>query len=400
MKIGKMEFNRMELAGSLGDVGTLLPLAVGMIMVNGISAQGVFLSVGLFYIFAGHYYKTTTPVQPMKTIGAYAIATAVTADQLMASGLLIAILLLIIGATGLMDTIRRLVPKETVRGVQMTTGLLLLSQGVRLIAGTSTYQELAGKVEPYLSIQGVGPLPIGFIIGAVMGLATLLLLENKRFPAGILVVLGGLGLGVLLGGTTNLSFAEAGPAMPQLFPFGFPSWVDFAIVLPLMVLPQLPMTLGNAVIANADLAHELFGDKAQRVTPKALCLTMSAANFLAFIFGGMPMCHGAGGLAAHHRFGARTHGSNLMIGVVFVVLALFLGAGVLDAVRLLPMSALGVLLVFAGAQLALTVLDVRTRKEMFVVLTMVGISLASNLAWGFAVGILVAHVLKNERLSV
>jgi SulP family sulfate permease len=395
-----MEFNRLEFAGSLGDIGTLLPLSVGMIMVNGLSAQGVFISVGLFYLFAGYYYKTTTPVQPMKTIGAYGIATAVSADQIMAAGLLMAVLLLIIGATGLMGAIRRIVPKETVRGVQMTTGLLLLAQGIKFIAGTGRFQDAAAKVEPYLSVQTIGPLPIGIFIGAALGLATLFLLENRRYPAGLLVVLGGLALGLLLGGPSHLDFSDTGPAVPELLPFGFPAWADFAIVLPLLVLPQLPMTIGNAVIANHDLALELFQKDARRVTPKALCLTMSAANFLAFIFGGMPMCHGAGGLAAHHRFGARTAGSNVMIGVIFVALAIFFGQGVLDAVRLLPLSALGVLLVFAGSQLALTVLDMKTRKEMFVVLLMVGVSLASNLAWGFGVGILVAHLLRSERLSI
>jgi SulP family sulfate permease len=124
------------------------------------------------------------------------------------------------------------------------------------------------------------------------------------------------------------------------------------------------------------------------------------ANFLSFAVGGMPLCHGAGGLAAHYRFGARTAGSNLMIGMLFLAFALFLGVHALSVVYLLPMAILGVLLIFAGAQLGLTVIDITARKDLFVSLLMLGITLASNLAIGFLVGIAVAYALKSERLKV
>ena len=127
---------------------------------------------------------------------------------------------------------------------------------------------------------------------------------------------------------------------------------------------------------------------------------MSVANFLSFILGGMPLCHGAGGLAAHYRFGARTGGSNLIIGVIFVLLATFLGGHVLMVVKLLPMSILGVLLLFAGGQLALTLIDIDGRKDFFVALIMLGITLASNLAAGFIVGIAIAYALKWDRLNI
>ena len=121
---------------------------------------------------------------------------------------------------------------------------------------------------------------------------------------------------------------------------------------------------------------------------------------MSFLLGGMPLCHGAGGLAAHYRFGARSAGSNLMIGALFILLALLLGSGALAVLTLLPMAILGVLLVFAGGQLALTLLDLRDRKDMFVVFIMLGITLASNLAYGFLVGICIAYALKSDRLRV
>ena len=160
------------------------------------------------------------------------------------------------------------------------------------------------------------------------------------------------------------------------------------------------MTLGNAVIANADLSIQYFPQDGRRVTYRALCISMALANLLSFFLGGMPMCHGAGGLASRYRFGARTAGSNLIIGAIFLTLALFLGTHSLAVIYLLPMAALGVLLVFAGAQLTLTLLDMQTRKALFVPILILGITLASNLAAGFLTGIAVAYILKWKRLSI
>ena len=167
-----------------------------------------------------------------------------------------------------------------------------------------------------------------------------------------------------------------------------------------LVLPQIPMTLGNAVIAYSDLSEQYFGDDSKKVTYRASCITMGLANVLSSLIAGMPLCHGAGGLAAHYRFGARTAGSNLMIGTIFVAMAVFLGIHALAVVYLVPMSILGVLLVFAGSQLALTIIDMRERKDLFVALVMLGITLASNLAVGFVVGIFVAYALKSEKLTI
>lgn len=394
------KFDRRELAGSLGDLGTLLPLAIGMIVINGLSSSGLFLSIGLFYVFSGIYYGITVPVQPMKVIGAYAIATAISASQIAASGLLIGLFLLVIGGSGVIAIIGKYVPKPVIRGVQMSTGTLLMIHGIQLMLGTSKYQLLRGAAEPYLHLQGLGPIPIGIVIGIIGGIVTLLFLDNKKLPAGLLIVLGGLALGLLLGTHDGFEKFRIGVFLPEILPFGFPSGADFGFALIVLVLPQLPMTLGNAVIANADLSREYFAGDSQKVTYQALCLSMSLANFLCFLLGGMPLCHGAGGLAAHYRFGARTAGSNLIIGLIFILLAVFFGAHTLTIVNLIPLSILGVLLIFAGSQLALTIIDVRERKALFVVLVMLGITLASNLAVGFGAGIALAYALRSEKLTL
>jgi SulP family sulfate permease len=393
-------FNRVEFAGALGDLGTLLPLAIGLILISGLSPAGLFLSVGLFYIFSGLYYGVTVPVQPMKVIGAYAIATGMNASQITASGFLMGLVLLIIGATGIIGLIGRYIPKPVVRGVQLSTGTLLMVGGVKLMLGTSKFQILHQATEPYLIIQSIGWIPIGVFIGIAAGVLTLLLLENKKLPAAIIIVFGGLILGLAFGTREGLDYLKIGINLPGLLPYGWPTTTDFTFVLLALVLPQIPMTLGNAVIAYADLSEEYFGEQSKKVTYKATCISMALANFLSSVIGGMPLCHGAGGLAAHFRFGARTAGSNLMIGIIFTALAILLGRHCLAIIYLLPLSVLGVLLLFAGSQLALTVLDLKDRKELFACLIILGITLATNLAAGFIAGIAIAYLLKWQKLNI
>ena len=396
----KYLFNRLELAGSLGDLGTLLPLAVGMIMINGLNPQGLFLSIGLFYILTGAYYGLPVPVQPMKVVGAYAIATGLTAQQISASGAWLAFFMLIAGLTGLIDLIGRYTPKAVIRGVQLSTGSLLMAQGIKLMWGTASFQVLKSAAEPYLVIQQLGPIPIGIILGAAGIVLTLLLLENKQFPAGLIVVCSGLAVGLFAGTREGFDHLAFNMHLPDLLPFGLPSMHDFSLVLLLLVLPQIPMTIGNAVVAYADLSKDYFGEASARVTYKNVCLSMAAGNVLAFLLGGMPLCHGAGGLAAHYRFGARTAGSNMIIGAIFLLLALFLGTGILAIIYLIPLAILGVLLLYAGSQLAMTMIDLMSRKDLFVALVMLGITLATNLAVAFVVGTALAYALKSDRLSV
>jgi SulP family sulfate permease len=396
----RYQFNRMELAGALGDLGTILPLGIGMIVINGLDPLALFACVGIYYLFSGFYFGVTMPVEPMKVIGAYAIATGIAAPQIFAASLINGLFLFVVGVTGAMTLIGKYTPKPVIRGVQLSTGVLLVSQGVKMMLGSSQFQVIRRAAEPYLSLQHLGPLPIGILIGVVLGFLTLLLLDNRRLPAALVVVVIGVFLGLILGTHEGLDKLVLGINIPRLLPTGIPPWADFATSLFVLAIPQLPMTIGNSVIATGDLAKEYFGESSKKVTYPAICMSLATANIMSFFFGGMPMCHGAGGLASRFRFGARTAGSNIISGFLFLLLALLLGSHALSVVYLIPMSALGVLLVFAGSQLALTILDLKGRKDLFVPLMMVGITLASNLAVGFIAGIALAYALKSEKLTI
>ena len=383
-------FDRMEFAGSLGDLGTMLPLAIGMIVLNKLYATNVFILFGFFYIASGIYFKVTTPVQPMKVIGAYAIAVGLTPTQIVASSLWMGIFVLFLGTTGLIQVIGKYTPKSTVRGVQLGVGVVLMVKGLKLMI----------MPDPNLAVQTLGPVSMSIILGAVGLVLTLFLLDNKKLPAALVIIIFGIAIGILIGKPLRAEAFNWSIHFPKLIPYGWPSLNDFLWVLPVLVLPQIPMTIGNAIISNTDVMHEYFGKRAQRATYRSVSNSQGLADIVSFFLGGIPMCHGAGGLAAHYRFGARTAGANLIIGGIFVSLALIFGENMVAILNLLPFSLLGVLLVFAGLQLAIMIQDVEDRKDLFVVLLMLGIALASNLAVAFIVGLIVAYALKSDKLTI
>jgi SulP family sulfate permease len=380
----------MELAGSLGDLGTLLPLTVGMIVLNQLHATNVLVTVGLFYVLAGLYFRVPTPVQPMKVIAAYAIAVGMTPQQIVSSGLWMGVIVLFLGITGLIEIIRRYTPKSTVRGIQLAVGVVLLMKGLKLVMDE----------DPSLAVQTIGPMNTGLLLGAVGLVLTFFLLENKKLSAALVLIFFGIAVGLLIGRPLDQEAFAWGFHVPRPVPYGWPGWDDLVWVIPVVVLPQLPTTIGNAMISNTDLAHEYFHEKAHRVSNRSVSISHGLANLISFLLGGIPMCHGAGGLAAHYRFGARTAGSNLYIGGILLVLALIFGENIVSVLRLLPLSILGVLLVFAGLQLALMIQDLQDRKDLFVALFMLGLALAFNLAVAFIAGIAVAYVVKSARISV
>lgn len=385
-----MVFNRVEFSGSLGDLGTLLPLGIAMIVLNGLHAHSVMVMIGLVYIVSGSYFRVPISVEPMKVIGAISIAMGLSPAQISSAALWMGIFTLFLGATGLIHWIGKYTPKSTIRGVQLAGGVALMIKAV----------EFMTKKDPNLSLQTIGGLSVGLILGIAGVLVTFLLLCNKKVPAAVLVVGGGMVVGLLIGKPFRMEDLTPGFYLPQLFPYGTPSWEDFLFVIPVLVIPQIPMTIGNAIFSSSDMLKNYYGERASRGTYGALANSQGLADIVSFFFGGLPMCHGAGGVACHYVFGARTNGSNLMIGAIFVALGIFFGQNALTILNLLPRSILGVLLLFAGAQLALMIGDLKEKKDLFVAVSMLVISLAMNLGVAFICGILLAYALKSDKMKI
>jgi SulP family sulfate permease len=269
-------------------------------------------------------------------------------------------------------------------------GVVLLMKGLKLVMDE----------DPSLAVQTIGPMNTGLLLGAVGLVLAFFLLENKKLSAALVLIFFGIAVGLLIGRPLDQEAFAWGFHVPRPVPYGWPGWDDLVWVIPVVVLPQLPTTIGNAIISQTDLSQEYFHEKAHRVSNRSVSISQGLANLVSFSLGGIPMCHGAGGLAAHYRFGARTAGSNLYIGGILLVLALLFGENIVSILRLLPLSILGVLLIFAGLQLALMIQDLQDRKDLFVVLFMLGLALAFNLAVAFVAGIVVAYVVRSPRISV
>ncbi len=392
MKKGEYEFCRTEFAGSLGDLGTLIPLSVAMIVINGINATAVFLLVGLFYIGSGFYFKLPIPVQPLKVVAAIAIASGMDAGTIAASGYLMGVILLFIAATGIVDSLAWLFTTRIVRGIQLGLGFILISKGIEFIGKDEL---LMDGVTNGVLFWNVG---LNTLVGIFGVLLVLLLLSNKRLPAAIAVILFGLVVSALSGAVGDVSFS-IGFEPVSLF---LPDRVMLVNAFVLLVIPQIPLTVGNAVIATADTAKSLFGEeKTKRSTFKSFSASMGLANIGAGALMAMPMCHGAGGLAAHYRFGARTGGSNLMIGAVFVTIALVFGKMAISLLGLIPNSILGVLLLFAGLELAILMRDVSEKKDLFVAFFIAGIALATtNMGIAFIAGMVVLYVINLAKIEI
>jgi SulP family sulfate permease len=372
------EFTRMELAGSLGDLGTMLPLLVPLIVLNGLNATMAFLLVGIFYVGAGLYYKIPIPVQPLKAVAVLAIAGGFPASLIAASGLIMGGAMLWLGVTGMIKSLTRIFSKPVIRGIQATLGLLLFVKGVGFIVGSNVFMN--GDSLPLA-------MPVNLLMGGTGILIAGLLLTNTRFPAAIAVV----GFGFLIGLASGVPAITLGPQAPSI---QTPTLGELRAALLFLVVPQIPLTISNAVVSTSDLSKKYFKRGSSRVTPRALATGMGIANLGAGALGGAPMCHGSGGLAAHHRFGARTGGANLMIGGIFIVLALVFGSSAAAVLGLIPLSILGVLLLFTGSQMMGLVLDLK-RRDVPVALTIIGVALATNMTAGFIVGIILYYLLRG-----
>jgi len=389
----RLRFDRVELAGSLGDLGTLLPIVVAMILINKLSPTAVFLSFGLFYLIVGFYYRLPVPVQPLKAVGAIAIANPalITESVIGASGIIFGVILLVLAISGTVDRIAKLFTQPVVRGIQLALGLVFLRKGVELIIGKNLFLSgVAGRFAEY---------NINLIIGVAVFLMVLALLDNKKLPAALAALAAGIIAGLGLGGFDGLRFS-LGPTEIRIIP---PTLKDFWTAFIMLIMPQIPLTIGNACVGTADTCYSLFPKNPLLAKAKAgkFALTMGLANFPAGFLGAVPMCHGTGGLAAHYRFGARTGGAPIMIGALLVVMALALGEFGFTLLAMIPNSVLGVLLIFAGLELCPLMRSLKTNEEFFVALLIAGIALSvPNMSWAFVIGIAADLFIRRLRIKI
>lgn len=368
-------FGLSEWAGAFGDLGTLIPFVVGYIAIAHMDAFGVLLSFGLALILAGVFYRVPFPVQPMKAIAAIATtqgaALAITPAAIGAAGLVTGLLWLVLGVTGLGQRIARLVSRPVVGGLILGLGLGLMVHGARLI----TAQWILGLVALLLTALIIRRSPAVAILALLaFGVAAAVWLDPVLAPA--------------------LGAMEPALRLPT-FALGALDGQAFLVGTLLLALPQAPLTLGNAVIAITHEHNRLF--PARPISERTVSISTGLLNLGSSALGGVPLCHGAGGLAGHVRFGARTGGAVIILGALLLGLALFYSDSVTTIFRLFPTPVLGVILVYAGFELVRGVRFAGTSLAGIGVLAATAAFALWHVGLAFVVGVALQYLLRLSK---
>jgi hypothetical protein len=369
----RIRFSLSEWSGSLGDLGTDLPLIVGVILASGLDAASVLTVFGLMQIATALHYRLPMPVQPLKAMAAIVIAQQVPASVLYGGGLAIGICMLVLAGTGLLTWIQRSIPKSVVRGIQLGLGLQLA--GIAL-----------GRYVPADGVSGWWLAGIGFAV-------VMLLMGRRNVPAALVLALFGAVYAMLFKLDAGALAGSIGIHLPQ---WRQPSLADVWTGFIVLAIPQIPLSIANSVLATRQLVADLFPER--RISTRQIGLTYSFMNLVNPFLGGMPTCHGSGGMAGHYAFGGRTGGSVVLYGLLFVSMGLFWGPGFETVIQVFPLPMLGVLLLFEAMVLVLLVRDLAEQRADFFVAAVVGL-IASLLPYGYLVGLVTGlalhHLLKR-----
>ena len=348
-----------EVTGAVGDAATVLPVVVAVAVLTELTLPVMLLWFGLFQVVWGLYYGVPVSVEPMKALAALVIAGALSTGELVAAGLLLAAVLLLVGISGSLERVEHYVGQPVVRGIQFGVALVLLETGVGLGLGDPTLAAVAVVVALVTVATGRWKLSgiVVFVLGAAIALA------DVGVPA---------------------------PALPALTALFMIPTVEFSLGAAEGAVAQLAMTVGNAALATSLLLGDLFD---RDVSADDLSTSMGVMNAVAVPFGGLPMCHGSGGVAGKYAFGARTAGANLVLGAGYVAVAI-LGAGLVSAY---PVAVLGVILVLVALQLAKTSVDRAEEYALVVGIGLVGVLV--NLGVAFVLGAAV-HLIRRRLETV
>lgn len=367
MKKDWINFNRNEFSGSMGDLGTTFPLLTGMILAADLDVASVFVMFGLMQILTGFVYGLPMPLQPLKAMAVLVITQNIQSPILYGAGLAIGFVMLILSLSGVLDWLAGKIPACVVRGIQFGLGLSLASLALK-------------KYVPSMGQDG-------YILALICFVIMIVLLGNRRFPPGVFVI----GLGFLYAVIFRVDLSSvthsAGFNLPQL---ALPKGADILTGFLVLSLPQLPLSISNSVIATNKTVHDLFPDRPLSV--KKIGLTYSVINLILPFFGGVPICHGCGGLAGHYALGARTGGSVIIYGAAFMVIGLMFSGAFQLVIEFFPQPILGVVLTFEALTLMLFIRDQAGNKRDTAIALLVAL-IAMTLPQGYILGMIVGTVL-------
>lgn len=353
-----LRFDRHELAGAFGDLGTDLPLLIGLIATCGLDAASVLIVFGALQITTGLGYGIPMPVQPLKAMAAIMLAQRLSPAVFAAGGVVIGVAMLALTLSGLLDKLIAAIPKVAVRGVQLGLGLQLATLALK----------------DYVARDGAR----GYVLAGVCFAALLVLRRQQRVPGPLIVIAAGVAY-ALIGNDFSVSL---GLHAPRPVAFGWAELRDGALLL---ALPQLPLSLGNSVAATSQTSRDLFPERPASV--RKIGLSYGLMNVVGPLVGGVPVCHGCGGLVGFAGFGARTGGAPVIYGSLYLIAGVFFAGGVATLAGLFPMPLLGVVMLFEAILLMLLTRDVAGSAEGFWIALAVAMAVVA-LPYGYLIGLL------------
>ena len=362
-----LRFDRHELAGAFGDIGTDLPLLIALIVTCGLDAASVCVMFGLLQVTMGLLYGIPMPVQPLKAMAAIMLAERLSPGLLAGGGLVIGAAMLFLTVTGLLDWLVRVVPREVVRGIQLGLGITLATLALRDYAGADGLY--------------------GYVLAAVSFGLLLALRGQRKVPAPLVVM----GLGLVYAFAFDLDadtfVSAAGFSLPTFYAPTADELLQGALLL---ALPQIPLSLGNSVIATSHVSRDLFPQRA--VSVRKIGFTYGLMNLVAPWFGAVPVCHGCGGLVGFHGFGARTGGAPIMYGGMYLIVGLFFAPGFTEVVQVFPMPVLGVVLLIEAVALMALLRDIASDRAALWTALLVAAAVV-GLPYGYVVGLVAGTLL-------
>jgi sulfate permease, SulP family len=371
-----------EVAGAIGDIGILVPLGGALILVNGLQASPVLLFTGLLVLLSGLVFRIPFPVQPLVALSALAVGERLSPGVIHAGGLEIGAALLLISVDGIAAALARIFTEPVIRSLQFGAGVLLVMTAVDLL------------IDPPAPFGGVDPSPWPVLLAVPAFVAASMAARRGYRSSALVLTVAGTAAGLLVAGT---HLPSPSLRLPDL---AVPSPSAFGTAFVMLVIPQLPLSVGNGVVETANLTRRRFGWLARRVTPRSVSLTSGLGNLAAGLGGGMPLGHGASGVDAHVRMGARTAGMNLVLGITLVALGLFFAPDVPGLLRIIPGWALAAFLAYAGVRYAMQVARLRGFPLALAVIAGGAGAALSNLAITAAVAIAAYHAGRRVRAGL
>lgn len=340
--------------GAFADGAILFPLLMTLSFQNGMNLTYLLLSSGLAYLVAGYIFKIPMAVQPLKSIAIAGLSVGASSLEIRAAGILLGLVFLL-SLLFDVNAFAKKVPERLIHGIQIGLGIILIQQSFKYI----------------LPIGVEWLVPISFAV-----MIMLFLTYKYQFPI--------LGIFTSLVFFGSLFWAQNREIPIPLNQNGLRPLLIFSLLL-----PQIILTSANSILATVNVSEKYFGEKAKKVTVSRLICMIGLGNIFSGIIGGLPFCHGSGGITAHYNGGARTNLSNYIIGftLIFGAIAVFIfgEAKIVFSPILLsiPLMAVGVM----HTQLASTSWIQGWSLKLQLTIMATAALISGNMLWVLAVGL-------------